>query len=228
MLAGAWWSLEGRPPDGSAWATLAATGLAAAFFYLQLASLSRRSDVADRLRVEDATAEGAARERAEIARRLHVVLDGSLREIRASHRRALEGGAEDALAEARRTTRIALDELRLFVACLGDEVLSAERLEALLRRRLSWRCAAAGVSVALFVEPGEEATAQAQAYRLAKLVDEAASDALRGGDARALRVEIRLGAAPVVAITHGSAVTTDAEQPRSGDDARGRGEGHDV
>jgi hypothetical protein len=220
MLAGAWWSLEGRPPDGSAWATLAATGLAAAFFYLQLASLSRRSDVADRLRVEDATAEGAARERAEIARRLHVVLDGSLREIRASHRRAL--------AEARRTTRIALDELRLFVACLGDEVLSAERLEALLRRRLSWRCAAAGVSVALFVEPGEEATAQAQAYRLAKLVDEAASDALRGGDARALRVEIRLGAAPVVAITHGSAVTTDAEQPRSGDDARGRGEGHDV
>ncbi len=194
-LAGLLWSVEGRAPPGHGFVLLAGLGLAAAVAYLLLAKLLASVGAAQRRLAEQELQASSERERGEISRRLLETLGSRLEQIARRQREALDGegpAAEAALRAAREEARAALDELRLTVSTLQGEAGSALGLEALLRRRLERICQAQQVTLELALHGEPREPSPVHIYRLARIVDEAAANALWHGRPSSLRVHLQL------------------------------------
>ena len=158
-------------------------------------------DAARRTEEERRRAMEAERER--IGRSLHGTLGAALSEISLWHEVALAGknpgapGGDDPLTRAHARARSALTELRALVAGLDGEegaTVPAADLAAGIRRQIDGLCAAAGVQ--LEFRAGESGgVAPNAAYHIAKLIVEAATNAVR--HARPTRIDIALSLSPL-------------------------------
>lgn len=165
-------------------------GLAYVFFTSYAAVFRRERALLEKARLANAREE----QKLAIADDLHDTLGIALAEVALwqSIGRGTGGGDAQAVAFERAEKRLedAIHELRATVATLSDKPISCEAVEYLMRGRLGSICEAAGVILA-FERAGEGGEIDAaEAHEIVKIAEEAASNAIKHGKPKGLRVRL--------------------------------------
>ncbi|HUH05153.1 MAG TPA: ATP-binding protein [Kofleriaceae bacterium] len=199
IVAGIWHGSGAVPVSDSA-GPMAVVALLSIVAYLFLA---RTSNEQRQARNElEAIRQSAAidGERQRIARELHTTIGAALTEVSLWLDVAVAGRDQVALGRAHRRTREALLELRACVASMDRAETAADTLEKLIRSRLLGLCDAAAVELDLRFVSELPTLPATSIYHAAKLVHEAALNAIRHGQPRHLEIEVLVDAGGHLAI----------------------------
>ena len=216
LVGGPLWLWRGDLPLATTMPQLALVGVvvSTAYFVLARSRMDRAWELADR---QAFYAElGRRDERLRIAADLHDTLGASLAEatLWLDLSRPADDGHSSPASRATRSVRQAVMELRAAVQTLSSGDIAPEALRALLSARLSGLAEPAGASWTLDLRataPVGSATANA----IARIIDEAATNALRHGGPKSLRVEIDLQG-PLSIVIEDDGVGFDPTAPSDG------------